>query len=195
VQDRPGLGGALADAFLAAFDAGADRAVAVAGDSPSLPGALVRDAFASLARDARGAVLGPTSDGGYHLIGLRWQAVSARWHPALRSRRRRDLAGRLARALSVAALGGDDALATTRRGLVTEGWRPVDGAAWPDIDTLGDLVDLAPGLRRDPAGAPRTAGWIARHQAVIEPGLNGGPAGRPPPVSPVASRAPQEDPA
>ena len=75
VQTRPGLAAALVDVFLAAFDRGADRALAVAGDAPGLPPARIEAAMAVLARGPHGAVLGPAEDGGYHLVGARWRQV------------------------------------------------------------------------------------------------------------------------
>ena len=48
VQRQAGLDGALADAFLAAFDRGANCAVAVAGDAPALPPSYIAAAFAEL---------------------------------------------------------------------------------------------------------------------------------------------------
>jgi rSAM/selenodomain-associated transferase 1 len=48
--------------------AGADRVVLIGSDSPTLPPAWVDEAFERLGRYA--VVLGPSSDGGYYLIGV-----------------------------------------------------------------------------------------------------------------------------
>ncbi len=168
IQDSAGLAGALVDVFLAAFDAGADRAIAVAGDNPSLHDDVILAALQLLERASDAAVLGPTLDGGYHLIGLRWPGAPPWWPAWLRGRRRRALERRLRGALEVVRLGGTTARAATQAGLAVAGWRPTAGQSWPDIDTLADLLDLAPTVLEEPEKAPRTAAWLARHRAVIE---------------------------
>ncbi len=168
VQTSSGLAGALVDVFLTAFDAGADRAIAVAGDNPSIHEDVILAALERLGRAGDAAVLGPTPDGGYHLIGLRWPGAPPWWPARLRDRRRRALERRLRGALEVVRLGGTTARAATQAGLVGAGWRPATGESWPDIDTLADLLALAPTVVEEPARAPRTAAWLARHRAVIE---------------------------
>jgi len=51
--------------------AGHDCVLLVNGDSPTLPARLMADAIAALRRDGDRMVLGPASDGGYYLIGLK----------------------------------------------------------------------------------------------------------------------------
>ena len=59
-----------------AFERGEQRTILVASDSPQLPVEVVAEAFALL--DHHNVVLGPTSDGGYYLIGMRgWHDVLA----------------------------------------------------------------------------------------------------------------------
>lgn len=53
------------------ISAGHDCALLVNGDSPTLPTRLMVDAIAALRRDGDRMVLGPASDGGYYLIGLK----------------------------------------------------------------------------------------------------------------------------
>ena len=55
--------------FATAAARGESRVVLVASDSPQLPLAAVRAAFAAL--DVNDLVFGPTHDGGYYLIGMR----------------------------------------------------------------------------------------------------------------------------
>ena len=62
------LGDRLIHAFGWAFSKGARRVVAVGSDAPELSASWVRQAFRELHH--RPVVLGPTSDGGYQLIGL-----------------------------------------------------------------------------------------------------------------------------
>jgi uncharacterized protein len=82
VQSGNGLGDALEGAFREALADGA-KAVAVLGaDSPTLPGFLLREAFAALAHGFD-VVLGPAEDGGYYLLAARavhpWLFRDMRW--------------------------------------------------------------------------------------------------------------------
>jgi uncharacterized protein len=65
------LGERMANAFEQSFREGATRTVIIGTDSPSLPTRLVEEAFAALRRND--LVLGPSTDGGYYLIGVRSQ--------------------------------------------------------------------------------------------------------------------------
>ena len=69
------LGDRLAHAFEEAFAAGAARVAIIGSDAPDLSAAWITQAFEALA--GHDVVLGPTTDGGYHLIGL------TRAHPEL----------------------------------------------------------------------------------------------------------------
>ncbi len=168
VQTGPGLGTALADVFLAAFDRGADRAIAVAGDAPGLPPARIEAALAVLARSPRGAVLGAADDGGYHLVGARWRQVPRATPAPIRRRFRRNLADRLRRAFTESATGGTTAFDAAEKGLASAGWQVAGVESWPDVDTVSDLRRLAVLLDADGRWAPRTAEWLRRNRAEIE---------------------------
>jgi len=73
-QGEGDLGERLARAFAEARAAGAERIIVIGSDCIDLSPALLRDAFARLATDD--AVLGPSTDGGYYLLGLRQDAPS-----------------------------------------------------------------------------------------------------------------------
>jgi rSAM/selenodomain-associated transferase 1 len=62
------LGERLDDLVAAALASGAERVAVISSDSPTLPAAYLRDAFALL--DCHDLVLGPSDDGGYYLVGL-----------------------------------------------------------------------------------------------------------------------------
>ncbi|HQU42760.1 MAG TPA: TIGR04282 family arsenosugar biosynthesis glycosyltransferase [Pirellulales bacterium] len=62
------LGDRIEAHFATAFARGATRVVLIGSDSPTLPDALVVEAFERLKR--ADAVVGPSDDGGYYLIGL-----------------------------------------------------------------------------------------------------------------------------
>ena len=68
-QAGGGLGNRMQTAFSQMFSQGATAAVLIGSDCPLLDGNTVRKAFASLKNND--LVLGPASDGGYYLIGLR----------------------------------------------------------------------------------------------------------------------------
>jgi rSAM/selenodomain-associated transferase 1 len=63
------LGQRLSHAFSLAFDAGASRVAVIGTDLPGLTGGLLEEAFDALESDP--AVLGPSADGGFWLLGLR----------------------------------------------------------------------------------------------------------------------------
>jgi uncharacterized protein len=67
-QPDGGLGERLVDAFAAVFAAGVTRAVMIGADTPHLDPSVLAAAFEALERAP--AVVGPSSDGGYYLIGL-----------------------------------------------------------------------------------------------------------------------------
>jgi uncharacterized protein len=70
------LGERLDHLLTAALEAGAQQAVVMDSDSPTLPAAYIAEAFARL-DGPDDVVLGPCDDGGYYLIGLK------RPHPRL----------------------------------------------------------------------------------------------------------------
>jgi glycosyltransferase A (GT-A) superfamily protein (DUF2064 family) len=168
VQRRPGLSAALADVFLAAFDRGADRAVAVAGDAPGLPPSRIGAALATLDGRSSSAVIGPSSDGGYHLVGLRWRSAPGWWPRWIRLRLRSRLARRLESGFGGVPMGGSSALDATRRALDDAGWRVSTVAPWPDVDTLADLRALVAQIGGDGRWASRTVAWVTRHRNVID---------------------------
>jgi len=68
LQHGRSLGERLGHAFRWAFDQRARRVVVMGSDAPEISASWIRQAFGRLAR--YDVVLGPTEDGGYHLIGL-----------------------------------------------------------------------------------------------------------------------------
>ena len=160
VQGQPGLSEALIDVFLGAHDRGTDRAMAVAGDVPSLPPAYAVDALARLGDGPTAAVLGPSRDGGFHLVALRWPGTPRWWPRSIRRRRRAQLAGRLRTVFHV-PMGGATALEATTRGLIAASWTVSELEPWTDIDTIDDLRMLAADLEGDGRHARRTRVWLA----------------------------------
>jgi rSAM/selenodomain-associated transferase 1 len=68
-QEGNDIGERMERAFRQAFSEGTSRAVLIGSDIPDLPPALLQDAVGGL--DQTGAVIGPSKDGGYYLIGFR----------------------------------------------------------------------------------------------------------------------------
>lgn len=71
-QEGVDLGMRMEHALDSAFDTGAERAVILGTDAPSLPLTTIDDALARLAE--ADVVLGPSVDGGYYLVGVTAQA-------------------------------------------------------------------------------------------------------------------------
>jgi hypothetical protein len=67
-QIGTGLGEKMHNAFKKSFSEGYQAVVIIGSDSPDLPPRIVNEAFAALEKG--GAVLGPSYDGGYYLIGF-----------------------------------------------------------------------------------------------------------------------------
>jgi len=136
-QKGDGLAAGLTSVFAHFAEGHQRRIIAFNSDSPHLPGSVLEEAFETLA--AHDVVVGPTSDGGYYLVGAK------ACHPMLftgdgmgtRSALERLLSGARALELSV--------------GLTD---------SFYDIDVADDLIRLAAELQRVPARAPRTAAWL-----------------------------------
>jgi len=68
-QEGDDLGGRMKNAFLSAFSEGMTSVVLLGSDVPDLPGSVLPEAFYGL--ENSDAMLGPTADGGYYLVGFR----------------------------------------------------------------------------------------------------------------------------
>ncbi len=170
VQRQQGLAAALEEVFLEACDRGADRAIAVAGDVPSLPPAYLLAALDHLSRQSASAVLGPSDDGGYHLVALRWRGAGRWWPRAIRRRRRAHLARRLRAAFGV-SMGSSTVFLATKGALASAGWTVTNLASWTDLDTIGDLRVMATDLASDGRYAPHLTAWLADHDAILREDL------------------------
>ncbi|MEI7636979.1 MAG: TIGR04282 family arsenosugar biosynthesis glycosyltransferase [Syntrophus sp. (in: bacteria)] len=67
-QTGADLGKKMHNAFKKSFSDGFHRVVIIGSDSPDLPQQIIKEAFHSL--EERDAVIGPSYDGGYYLIGF-----------------------------------------------------------------------------------------------------------------------------
>lgn len=133
-QPERGFGERLAWSFEQAFRRGATRAVLIGADLPQLPAATVAEAFAAL--DSNDAVVGPTHDGGYYLLGLNqpspWLFSGVTWSTA-------------------------DVFSETLALLAARDKRAATLAVHRDVDTLDDALALAALLRDEPRRAVLTA--------------------------------------
>ncbi|MBC7776555.1 MAG: TIGR04282 family arsenosugar biosynthesis glycosyltransferase [Phycisphaerae bacterium] len=69
IQHTGDLGERMDEAFKMAFGAGAEKVAIIGSDCPDLTGELLQQAFDLL--DSTDFVVGPASDGGYYLIGMK----------------------------------------------------------------------------------------------------------------------------
>ena len=133
-QSGPDLGARMLGAFLETFSAGAERAVVIGTDHPTLPLDFVRHAFETL-EHGHSVTLGPTDDGGFYLMGLR------SIHPALFAGMRYSHPNVLADTLERAGLADLDVTLLP---------------PWYDVDDAGGLDRLRTDLASHPDAAPRT---------------------------------------
>jgi rSAM/selenodomain-associated transferase 1 len=138
-QEGEGLSAGLVSAFRVFIGRGYRRVVALDGDSPQIPSLTLEQAFRLL--DSADVVVGPTTDGGYYLVGATASKAE------LFDQHRIGTGGAL-----------DSVLASARKlnlkVALTE-------TAY-DVDEPRDLARLSQELDRDPSRAPRTARWLAR---------------------------------
>jgi uncharacterized protein len=134
------LGVRMHRALSRAFAAGATAAAILGADAPTLPRALVEDAFARLSAGAD-AVIVPAHDGGYVLVGAS--------HP-------------LPALFEGVPWGTPLVLDATRRIAVASGLVLAETEPWSDVDVEGDLPRLGRELAADPSRAPATVSVLAR---------------------------------
>ncbi len=151
-QAGRGLADALVSVFTVFAARGCRRIVAIDSDSPTLPETHLRSAYAAL--DRHDVVLGPTSDGGYYLVGAR------RLHDGL---------------FAPSALGTASALQAIEHSAARSGLTCARTADWYDVDIAADLPRLVRELRDAPGRAPATAALLAswRHDVRLAAVLAG----------------------
>jgi rSAM/selenodomain-associated transferase 1 len=140
---RPNFGDCLFHTVETMLGRGHAGAVVLNSDSPTLPTALLVETAEALARPGDRAVLGPSSDGGYYLLGLK----------AAHRRMFEDVAWSTERV-------ADQTLQRARDIGLTVHCLPV----WYDVDDVGGLRRLHSELC-EPAVATRCAGACQPHYA------------------------------
>ena len=143
-QQGDTLGDRMHDAFGRLFAAGYSTVVMIGSDLPSLPTSYVAQAFQDVRDRPDALVIGPATDGGYYLIGLR------RPCPAL---------------FTSMALSTADVLTATTSIAETCGLTVSFVPPWHDVDTVDDLRRVL----RDPHGATHTRAWVTAHGDLAIP--------------------------
>jgi len=130
-QEGVDLGERMKRYFESAAAAGAEKVLLIGSDSPTLPRDYVEEAFERLT--AHNVVLGPSTDGGYYLVGI---------------------AGRLPPIFDGITWSSSNVWQQTCDRLAEAGERPCVLPSWYDVDEIDDLqrlkADLDGALANDP---------------------------------------------
>jgi uncharacterized protein len=127
VQRGATLGERLENCFADLFELGYEAVVIIGGDSPTLPGEYVWEAFESLTNDNQ-VVIGPTEDAGYYLIGMRTLQRAV---------------------LTEIPWSTGQVLPATRERARAAGLELIELAGWYDVDTPQDLARLRQELKEN----------------------------------------------
>jgi hypothetical protein len=156
-----GFGRCLLQAAQALFALGYGAVGLLNSDSPNLPAALIVETARLLAQPGDRAVLGPATDGGYYLLGMRAPRAELfahiDWSTERVAAQTRAAAQRCGLALAELPAWYDVDDPASLKQLV----RDLDGARTPSPhrgEGRGEgVTDLSP------CGAPSTAAWLRRH--------------------------------
>ena len=141
-QRGDNLGERMNNAFREGFAAGHRQILLLGSDIPDLPAGIIHDGFAALKK--YGAVIGPSHDGGYYLIGFRSDCF-------------------LPDAFAGVRWGTGEVYEKTMA-LLRFGNRNVSVLpVWRDIDTLEDLMDLQARHRRGAFQKSATMRYLRAH--------------------------------
>lgn len=145
-QDGEDLGERMEKGLARAFSEGYRRAIIIGSDSPDLPGNIVDGGLLSLC--SHDVVIGPTSDGGYYLIGFRKEGFIPEvfrgiiWSSATVFKKTLDTIGKAG--LKVFVL-----------------------PEWRDVDTLDDLKDLIRRNRNTWFHSSKTMSHLSRYEHLL----------------------------
>ena len=134
-QTGDDLGQRMKNAFEKCFAEGFDKAILIGSDSPDLPREIIDEGFVALT--SCDAVIGPSCDGGYYLIGF--HAATFLPDP-----------------FSGVPWSTDGVLKSTRAILDKKGLKVSVLPPWRDIDTYEDLKALVKRHRNTPFAKSRT---------------------------------------
>jgi rSAM/selenodomain-associated transferase 1 len=145
-QKGADLGQRMKNAFIDAFDRGFQQVLIVGSDIPDLPRNVIEDAFAFLKN--RDAVLGPSFDGGYYLIGFKRSTFTPL-------------------AFEEIGWGAETVLQETIDRLRTKGLSLHTLPTWNDIDTLADLKDFFQRNRQTAFSSSQTISYLLENAAIL----------------------------
>lgn len=132
-QPDGSLGMKMAQAFEAVFAAGYERAVLTGSDIPELSAEIIGEALSALS--GADAVLNPTKDGGYYLIGFRASCIEQETFKFL---------------FEVSQFSTKDVFRQTLENLKAAGYAVKIGAGMQDIDTPEDLAEMQEAYETEP---------------------------------------------
>jgi rSAM/selenodomain-associated transferase 1 len=144
-QHGEDLGERLNSAIAYATGLGFSPIIVLGADSPTLPPSYIKTACDALTGDKTDVVLGPSTDGGYYLLGVR-ETVPNLFH---------NIAWSTARTLD-----------QTAHNINQLGLRLLELPQWYDVDTFADLGRLCNELNRDQKArslAQGTHRWLLTH--------------------------------
>lgn len=144
-QRGEGLAAGLISAFRIFIERGYRRVVALDGDSPQVPAETLNEAYQLL--DHADVVVGPTTDGGYYLVGTK----TAR--------------SELFETTRMGTGKALDSLITTAQAL---GLEVALTEVSYDVDDAEDLARLTHELRSFPQRAAKTSAWLRRRAELRE---------------------------
>jgi uncharacterized protein len=144
-QQGADLGARLEGAVAHAASLGFSPVIVTGTDSPTLPASFIEQARDQLAAGKVDAALGPTEDGGYYLVGLRYPVQrlfrNVAWSTPL-------------------------AYEQTTRNAASSQLRLLQLPTWYDVDTFSDLLRLRDQIFSDSAArsqAQATYRWLLAH--------------------------------
>ena len=145
-QTEGDLGERMKNAFNKAFSEGFESVLLIGSDIPDLPNRFIDEAFAALR--SHDAVIGPSLDGGYYLIGFKKSAFIPSVFQGI-------------------AWGTQDVFACTMDIFIRLDCLPYILPQWMDVDTLDDLKALYHNNINNDFAASATMQYLQKENEVI----------------------------
>jgi rSAM/selenodomain-associated transferase 1 len=142
-QSGDTLGEKMKNALAETFTAGYSRAIIIGTDLPDLPAEIIENAFNGLKKS--NAVIGPSQDGGYYLIGF-------------------TAPGFLPEVFDDISWGTERVFSQTMNAFLSHAVSPEKLPVWRDVDTREDLEALIQNLNQAPGHALHTQKYLKSRQ-------------------------------
>lgn len=146
-QQGEDLGRRMENAFIQAFKRNFRRVIIIGSDIPDLPGEFIREALSYLA--TQDAVIGPSYDGGYYLIGFKADTFLPEVFRGIK-------------------WGGDGVFQATLDILENAGMEIHVLPKWNDVDTFADLKALVRRNRDTDFRFSRTISCLSKHMDIVQ---------------------------